>query len=200
MGNLDRAWRLVSVSLIILNADTEILLFPVMSGISAVLVGVGFFVPLYRGGVFQSIHMGKGGLFLSSVRQRGNRILRFLGASLGLAWSLITYMIVPVILFEERGVYDSIYRSKEFFQGHWGEQVAGDFGVGLLAFVLSLPAFLLAAFLWGCDRGLAVIMAVCCFLVLSVVCSAVKGAFTVALYRYATPAGGAGGILGGHPR
>jgi hypothetical protein len=126
------------------------------------------------------------GLFLSGVRQRGNWIMRLLGASLGLAWSLITYMIVPVILFEDRGVYDSIYRSEELFQGHWGEQVAGGFNFGLLNFVLSLPAFLMAAFLWSYDKALAVIMAVCYLLILSVVFSAARGVFTVALYRYAT--------------
>lgn len=173
------------------------------SGISAVLVAIGFFFPLYPGGVFEAIHSSKGawqdyaalfvwyyanfflgiffngalaacagirlsggdprvgdglriafsrigrialwglisgtvGLFLSSVRQRGKWILRLLGASLGLAWSLIAYTIVPVILFEDRGVYDSIYRSEELFQG---EQVAGGFGSGLLSFKLRLPAF-----------------------------------------------------------
>ena len=35
MGKLDRAWQLFNESLTVLNADIEILLFPVMSGISA---------------------------------------------------------------------------------------------------------------------------------------------------------------------
>jgi hypothetical protein len=161
MGKLDRAWQLFNQSFTVLNADMEILLFPVMSGISAVRVGISFFFPLYRGGAFQSILMGKAswqdyaalfawyyanffigiffngalaacagirlsegdptvgdclriagrrigrialwaliaatvGIFLSTMRQRGNWILRLLGASLGLAWTLITYMIVPV--------------------------------------------------------------------------------------------------------
>ena len=73
----------------------------------------------------------------------------------GLAWALITYMIVPVILFEDRGVYDSIYRSQELFQQNWGEQLAGNFGFGLLNFLLCLPAFGLAALLWKVDVALA---------------------------------------------
>jgi hypothetical protein len=56
----------------------------------------------------------------------------------------------------------------------------------LLGFLLSLPAFLLAFCLWPYDRALAIIMAVCYLLILSVVCSAVMGVFTVTPYRYAT--------------
>ena len=251
MGKLDRAWQLFNESFTVLNADVEILLFPLMSGVSAILVGIGFFFPLYRGGVFESIQTGKAdwqdyamlfawyyanffigiffngalvacagirlsggdptvrdglrvavghigrialwalisatvGIFLSSVRRRGNWIVRLLGASLEVAWSLITYMIVPVLLFEDRGIYDSIYRAEELFKDNWGEQVVGSLGLGMLSFVLCIPAFLLAAFLWPYDRPLAIIMTVCYLLILSVVCSAVKGVFTVALYRYAT--------------
>jgi hypothetical protein len=50
----------------------------------------------------------------------------------------------------------------------------------------KLPAFLLAFFVWPYDRALAIIMVPCYLLILSVVCSAVKGVFMVALYRYAT--------------
>ena len=59
MGKLDRAWQLFNESFTVLNEDIEILVFPVMSGISAVMVGVGLFFPLYRGGVFQAILLGK---------------------------------------------------------------------------------------------------------------------------------------------
>jgi hypothetical protein len=59
MGKLDRAPQSFNESFNVFNTDVEILLFPVMSGISAVMVGAGFFFPLCRGGVFQSIHMGQ---------------------------------------------------------------------------------------------------------------------------------------------
>ena len=251
MGKLDRAWLLFGESYAVLCKDAEILFFPLLSGISAVLVGVSFFFPLYHAGAFETIRRGRGawqeyaglfawyyanffigiffngalaacanirlsggdptvrdglriafhrigrialwaliaatvGLFLSSMRDRGNWVLRLLGASLGLAWSLITYLIVPVLLFEDRGVYDSIYRSEELFRSHWGEQVAGSFGFGLLSFLLCLPAFGLAAFLWRYDPVLGIIMAFFYILILAIVSSAVKGVFTVALYRYAT--------------
>ena len=251
MGSMDRTWQLFSESYAVLSKDVEILLFPLMSGISVVLLAVSFFVPLYRTGVFETLRLGRGGwqeyaalfawyyanffigiffngalvacanirlsggnptvrdglriafarvgrialwalitatvgLFLNSMRERGGWLLRLLGASLELAWTLITYMIVPVILFEDRGVYDSIYRSQELFRKHWGEQVAGSFGFGLLNLLLCLPAIAMAAFLWKYDPVLGIILGVCYILILAIVSSAVKGVFTVALYRYAT--------------
>ena len=149
------------------------------------------------------------GLLLRSLQDRRNGFLvNLLFASLGLAWSLITYLMVPVILFENRGIYDSVYRSEELFRDHWGEQVAGDFGFGLLNFLLCLPAFVFAFFLWPVDRSLAVIVCFYYILLVSIVSYAVKGIFTVALYRYATsgeaPAGFSANViddvLGGHPK
>ncbi len=250
MSKLGRTWLLFKESYSVLCADAEILLFPLMSGVSVILLGVSFFLPLYRLGAFEAMRLGKGdwqwyaamfawyyanffvgiffngalaacanirlaggdptlgdglriafsrihsialwaliaatvGLFLRSMQNRGGWILRLVGGSLGLAWTLITYLIVPVLLFERRGVYDSIYRSEELFQKHWGEQVAGSFGFGLLSFLLCLPSFVLAALLWPYDRALAIIMTFFYILILALVCSAVKGVFTVALYRYA---------------
>jgi hypothetical protein len=264
MGRIDRTWQLFRESYAVLGNDPEILLFPLMSGISVILLGASFFVPLYQYGTLEALRTGRGGwqeysilfawyygnfaigiffngalaacanvrlsggnpsvgdglriafsrigrilllalitatvgLFLRSMRERGGWMTRLLGASLELGWALITYMIVPVILFEDRGVYDSIYRSQELFQKNWGEQLAGSFGFGLLNFLLCLPAFALAAVLWKVDVALAVIMAVCYLLILAILASAVKGVFTVALYRYATlgeaPAGFSGDAI-----
>ena len=61
MGSMDRAWQLFSESYAVLSKDVEILLFPLMSGISVVLLAVSFFVPLYRTGVFETLRLGRGG-------------------------------------------------------------------------------------------------------------------------------------------
>lgn len=100
------------------------------------------------------------GLVLHSLRDRRNWLLSILASGLTLAWTLLTYLIVPVLLFEERGVFDAIYRSEELFRSHWGEQVAGSFGFGLLSFLLSLPAFALAAVCWRWDPAAGIILAV----------------------------------------
>jgi hypothetical protein len=273
VGRLGRIWELFKASFNVLSLDSEILLLPLISGISMAALGISFFVPFYQSGALRLLAERKGGweeyaamflwyyanffigiffnsaiagcanirlsggdptladgfriafsrigkiamwalfattvgVFLSSMRKRGNLIFRIIGASLEIAWSLITYLIVPVILFENRSVYDSIYRSQELFRKNWGDQVAGSFGFGFLGFLLCLPALLIAALAWKVDPALGIIMGIVYLIILSLVMSAARGVFTVALYRYATqgdaPSGFSGQAideaLGGRPR
>ena len=251
MGTLGRTWELYKQSFAVLSADVEILLFPVMSAVAALLVGASFFVPLYKIGTFAAIshHTAKWddwltlacwyyanffvviffnsalvgcanirlsggdptvrdglrialsrlhrilawalvattvGILLQSLQNRRSRGGGLLGSALGLGWTLITYLIVPVLIFEDRGIFDSAYRSAELFRKNWGEEVAGSFGFGLLGFLMFLPGLGLGALFWSWDRGAAVIVVVVYVLFLAVISSAVKGIFTVALYRYAT--------------
>jgi uncharacterized membrane protein YobD (UPF0266 family) len=274
MGNIDLAWRLFKESFTVLAAEEELLVFPVLSGVSALALGASFFFPLYREGVFEALrHHHKAplsayamifawhylnffvgiffnsalmgcanirlsggkptvsaglqialdrigriaawafvattvGLVLNSLRERGNILLNAAASGASVAWTLVTYLIVPVLLFEDSGVFNAVSRSKELFRSHWGEQVAGSFGMGLLSFLLSLPAFALAALCWRWDPVAGIIFAAVYLLILVAVFSAVKGIFTVALYRYATsgtaPTGFSAdvidGMLGGRRR
>jgi len=251
MGRIGRTWQLFKESFAVLAGDSEILVFPICSGISLLLLGASFLIPLYRDGTLQEVAHHKGtwddyavlfawyylnffvGIFfnsalmgcanirfsgqqptvgagfrialsrlgtiavwalvaasvsmlLSSLRDRNNKLLSFVTAGLNLAWSLITYLIVPVLLFEDRGVFHSLHRSEQLFRSHWGEQVAGSFGFGLLTMLLSIPAVLLALACWQMDPMMGIILGAVYLLILATVTSAVKGVFTVALYRYAT--------------
>ena len=125
------------------------------------------------------------GVVLQSLQSRRGRGGGLLGSALGVGWTLITYLIVPVLIFEDRGIFDSAYRSAELFRKNWGEEVAGSFGFGLLGLVMFIPGLGLGALFWPWDRGAAVIAVVVYVLFLAVISSAVRGIFTVALYRYA---------------
>jgi hypothetical protein len=126
------------------------------------------------------------GLVLSSLRDRNNKLLSIVSAGLSLAWSLITYLIVPVLLFEDRNLVSSLHRSEQLFRSHWGEQVAGNFGFGVLSTLLAIPAIILALACWGINPIGGIILGAVYLLILATVTSAVRGVFTVALYRYAT--------------
>jgi hypothetical protein len=250
MGRVSRAWQLFRASFAVLAGDSEILVFPVCSGISLLLISAGFLIPLYRDGTLQAVARHKGtwddfavlfawyylnffvgiffnsalmgcanirlsgkrptvgagfriavhhlgriaawalvaasvGMVLSSLRDR-NKLLSIVSAGLSLAWSLVTYLIVPVLLFEDRSVLRSLHRSEELFRSHWGEQVAGNFGFGVLSTLLSIPAVILALACWRINPIGGIILGAVYLLILATVTSAVRGVFTVALYRYAT--------------
>jgi hypothetical protein len=252
MGTLDRTWGLYKQSFNILSADAEIVLFPVMSAVSAVLLAAGFFYPLYRSGLFKGLdpqnlpweiyailfiwyflnylvivffnsalvgcanmRLSGGdpkvrdgfriafqridkivawafvaatvGVVLDTIRNKSNKLVgRLIAGGLGIAWTLVTYLIIPVIILEDRTTYDSIQRSAELFRKRWGEQIAGNFGFGVLNLILLLPALLIALLLFKVDPVLAVIFAIWYIVILAAITSAVRGVFTVVLYRYAS--------------
>ena len=126
------------------------------------------------------------GWILSTLRDRRSLLGRLLASGLGLAWTLITYLIIPVLILEERGTMESIQRSAELFKKRWGEEVAGSFGFGFLSLFLLLPGGVIVLMVFPFDRVLAIIIAVWYVAILAAITSAVKGIFTVALYRYAT--------------
>jgi len=62
----------------------------------------------------------------------------------------------------------------------------GSVGFGLLNFLLLLPALLIGLFLFKVDPTLAIIFGIWYIIILTAITSAVKGVFTVVLYRYAS--------------
>jgi hypothetical protein len=252
MGTLERTWSLYKQSFNILSADAEIVLFPVMSAVSAILLAAGFFYPLFRSGLFKGLdpenprweiyailfiwyflnyfiivffnsalvgcanmRLAGGdpkvrdglriafqridrilvwafvaatvGMVLDAIRNKSGKLIgRLVAGGLGLAWTLVTYLIVPVIILENRTMYDSIQRSSELFRKRWGEQIAGSFGFGLLNFLLLIPALMIGLVLYKVDPALAVIFGIWYVIILAAITSAVRGVFTVVLYRYAS--------------
>lgn len=126
------------------------------------------------------------GVLLRMLEQ--SRLVRLVaGRALELAWSWATYFIIPVILFEDLDVVDSLKRSAGLFRSRWGEGVTGNFSFGLLAGLLAFPAVTLGyacAGQFGSCIGLAV--AGLYLAILSIVSAALQGIFVVALYRFAT--------------
>lgn len=251
MDTLSRTIRLYKESFAVLTKDSEILLFPILSGISAALLAAGAFYTFYQDGTLlafahrtatwqdyatmfvwyylnnfliiffnsaligcASIRLGGGdatlgkgfgmaldraahialwalvastvGVFLQSFNNRRSGLLtRLIGAGLSIAWTMMTYLIVPVLVMENRGVYDSIYRSAELFKKQWGEELLGSFGFGLLNVLLFLPAIGMGAFLCRYDVVSGLIVVVIYALFQGVISSAVGGVFRAALYQFA---------------
>ena len=126
------------------------------------------------------------GVLLRALVNRQGLLVRLLGAGLSVGWALVTYLIVPVIVVEDVGVVEAIERSAALFRKHWGEQVAGSFGFGVLNLLLCLPGLLLGALLFrAVDPAAGIIVGVVYLLVLAAVLSSLRGIFTVALYRFA---------------
>ncbi|MEX0753774.1 MAG: DUF6159 family protein, partial [Actinomycetota bacterium] len=137
------------------------------------------------------------GMVLRMVAERAG----FLGAILirlvGVAWGLITFFVVPVILYEPLGVGASIKRSASLFKQKWGEQVVGNATIGLAMFVAGIGVALVCAgigFAIPAAIPAVVVVGVLALIVLAALGSVLSGVFNAALYRYATT-GDAGGAF-----
>jgi hypothetical protein len=129
------------------------------------------------------------GVILSVIRDQQNIVGQILSSILGVAWTLLTFFVVPVMILEEKGVIDSIKESAALFRRTWGETVVGQGGItlvfGLLALVGLIPV-VMVIFLASGTLMIAVIGLYLLFVViLAVIGSALQGIFNTALYHYA---------------
>ena len=130
------------------------------------------------------------GLVLQMIEERASIIGRLVVGLVGLAWTLASFLVVPVLAFEDVGPVEALRRSAELFRKTWGEQVAGGFSFGLVGFLLAVLGLVLPLTGNALAGQPGMVIGACLYLIyillLSVVASAARGIFIAALYRYAT--------------
>ena len=261
MGKISNTWALVKQSFAILREDKELMLLPILSAISCILVTLSlvaggglFFLPQIRasiaeqgawhpgnallfGGTFMfylvnyfvivffntalvsaaSTRLEGGdptvrdglraawsrvgvifqwallaatvGMILRMIEERSSLIGRLVISLVGMAWTLATFFVVPVLAFEDLGPIEALKRSARLFRSNWGSEVVGTFSFGLIFFLLALPGALLPilgsalAGSYGLTIGAALMVVY--FIFLAVVSASTHGIFLAALYRYA---------------
>lgn len=141
------------------------------------------------------------GVILRNIARRG-MIGRIVATVFGLAWNLATFLAVPVLVVEGVGPIDAVKRSTHLLKKTWGEQIAGNIGIGV---VFAIVAFAGVA-VFGGALALAVtahstpmivgvaVAAVIAASLLGLLGSALSAIYAAAVYRYATE-GDPGGMF-----
>jgi len=130
------------------------------------------------------------GMVLQMLESRSRVVGRIVSRVAGLGWTLASFFVVPLLVAQNMGPVEALYKSAQIFRKTWGEEVAGGFSFQLIFVLLALPGALVpvAAVRLGSATlffpGLA--LALIYWLLLGVVSSAAHGVFVAALYRYAT--------------
>ena len=132
------------------------------------------------------------GMILNMIAERGGifgRIAAMLG---GVAWTMATYLAVPVLVTKDISPIDAIKESGAIFKRTWGEQVVGNFGLSWAMFFcfLGWTGTSVVLFMVGGSLGTAgvipaVLISFSGYIFLALMGSALKGIYTAALYRYA---------------
>ena len=130
------------------------------------------------------------GFILRAIQQRVGFIGKIVVGALGAAYTIATYFVVPVFVYERLGPWKALKRSVSILKGTWGEALVGNLGMGLVFFLLALLGIipiiaggLLASF-WPIIIGF--LIAVIYWILLVLVFSAAESVLVAALYRYAT--------------
>ncbi len=130
------------------------------------------------------------GLILKATSERSRGLGRLAISLLGIAWNLLTFFVIPVMIFENTSVIESIKRSGAIFRKTWGENFVGQFSIGAVFAVFGLLGIIpiILAIVSG-SLAIAVVLfgiAILYWVILAIISSSLNGIFTVALYNFAT--------------
>ncbi len=261
-GKFARSWALMKASAAVLRSDKSLLIFPLLSGLSTLLVAASFLVPVglmvvgaeHAGQDFQermsvggyllmfafylvqyfviiffqtaltgvalmhlrgeptSVHAGFAlaraklpqilgyaliaatvGLLLRMVQERLGLLGRLVVGFIGLAWTVATFLVVPVLASKDVGPVDAVRHSVELLKRSWGENLIGNGGIGIVFGLLMLLAVVVGGVLIvgavATHSIVAIVAAVAIvlmgFILLGLIQSSLQGIYAAALYRYA---------------
>jgi hypothetical protein len=126
---------------------------------------------------------------LRGLEERSGLLGRLVIGAVGLAWTVVTFLVLPILVFEDVGVRDAVRRSTSLLKSTWGENLIVNGGLGLLSVLLLLPAFALfgVGIALGSPGAIVVTAMWATVWIVAVVCwsSAMSAVFQLALYRYA---------------
>lgn len=144
------------------------------------------------------------GMILRLIEERVGTVGKWIVAAIGAAWTVATFLAVPVLVSQNVGPIDAVKRSVGLLKMSWGENVIGNAGVGLVFFLFYVAVVAVGIGLVGVAANaksgalavVAMVGTVVAILVLALVQAALQGVYAAALYRYAEE-GEAGGAFDG---
>ncbi|HKW30911.1 MAG TPA: DUF6159 family protein [Verrucomicrobiae bacterium] len=129
------------------------------------------------------------GLVLRIIEDRSEKIGQIVAGLLGMAWTVVSFLVVPILVVENKGPIAALQDSTALLKKTWGEQLVSNFSFGMIFFLLAIPA--IGLIILGAAAGstsvllLCVGLAVVYLIVLALVQSALQAIFQTALYLYA---------------
>ena len=132
------------------------------------------------------------GLILRWIADKSKTLGRFVVSLVGLAWNLATYLVVPVLVVEEVGPLESVKRSAAYLKKTWGEQIVGNFSIGLVFGLLSILVLGVGVplFIWAATAesvaGMVLIgvLVVLILTMLSLISNTLEGIYVAAVYHF----------------
>lgn len=124
------------------------------------------------------------GLVLRSIEGRASWAVKVARFVFGVAWGMATYLVVPVLIAENRGPIASLRRSAQLVRDTWSDQIVAEIRFGWRGLIVFLPCVVFGAI--GANGFPPMLVVAAAWLLIGIaVITAARGIFEVALYRYA---------------
>lgn len=135
------------------------------------------------------------GVVLQFLKDKAGWLARMVLGAAGVAWTIATFFVVPVLVIEGVGPIEALKRSTSVLKKTWGESLIVQFGVGTVMGLIGLLAFVLCT---GAGIGLAFAVqspipgfigagiGVVLVILIMLVASTLKTILVAACYRYAS--------------
>jgi hypothetical protein len=124
------------------------------------------------------------GTILKYLQENAGYIGKIVIGLIGVAWSIATFFVVPVLAYEDKGPLEAFKRSTEMMKEKWGESLASTFSFGLVQFLaillISLPLFFLGMLI---HPIVGVALALISVFIIVAVISASQAIFVSAIYH-----------------
>ncbi|MXX00082.1 MAG: hypothetical protein F4Z79_00445 [Acidimicrobiia bacterium] len=140
-------------------------------------------------------------VILKAIEERAGFLGSIVVSLVGMAWNVVTFLVLPIIVIEGMGATESIKRSVNLFRQTWGENLGAQVGLGLVGFLAALPG--VALILAGVGAGGAGLLpllglGVVWIVLVAVVMAALSGIFQTALYHFAVGGQAQSGYFDSH--
>lgn len=98
---------------------------------------------------FWSVISAVVGVLLRSLERSDSALTRIVASFFALGWTVTTFFIIPVIVFEDVSIKEMFSRSAGTFRDTWGETFSSTLGIGLIQFVLWIAGMALVVAVGG---------------------------------------------------
>jgi len=126
------------------------------------------------------------GVILNAIQSSDSRIGRLLGSLFGLAWTVMTFFVIPSIVFERASATGMFRQSASTFKSTWGETPISLAGVQVVSLLVLVPFALVAFALFSTQLVLgAIAVFLLGVLVSFLISQTLQGVLKTTLYLYA---------------
>ena len=127
------------------------------------------------------------GAVLRAIEERAGIVGRVVGSFLGMAFRVVTFLAVPILVVQGLGPIATLKDAAGLFRRTWGENLAGQLGIGILSFLALLPGILVGGLVAAAVSPIiGIIIGGIWVAAVIVVSTSLTAIYQTALYQYVT--------------